>query len=852
MKYAIFLLKSCILTTTILCGFFPCNAQTITFQKTYGGNLSCGGNSPQDQGWSVQPTSDGGYIIGGNTTCLGANIDDVYLIKTDSLGDTLWTKTFGAVDDQYVQGNMSVQQTADGGYVIVGYSLINTPSPGPILIYLIKTDSSGNLLWSETLGAHGSTTKNNYANSVQQTTDGGFIIGGSTSGYGAGLWDLYLIKTDISGGISWTKTFGGTDNEPSGYPVSVRQTTDGGYVIAGVTKSFGAQWIDVYVVKTDSAGNHLWSKQYGGSGVDVVNSIQQTTDGGYILSGYTDSTGAGQTSAFLIKTDTIGDTLWTKKYKNNNSYCIAASARQTNDGGYIFTGETFINSSSVSLLVKTDANGDTLWVRTFPASRGSAVQQTIDNGFVVTGWRQQGITDTDVLLIKTDSDGNSVCNQSSVTLTIANPLFTVAAPATQTGTGGSTGSIATTIGSGGTVTDFTAPQVIIISVNVSCNGGSNGAATANGSGGTTPYSYLWSNGQTAQTATELVSGTYTVTISDAGSCTVTALATVTEPAAISVTTSSVAANCGQSDGSATVNAIGGNAPYAYQWQNGQTAQTATGLPAGTYSVTITDSSSCTQTAIATVNNTSAPALTISTANPICNGENNGTATANATGGTSPYNFNWSNGQITQSATGLPAGNYTVTVTDATGCIIMTTATISEPPLITGDIITPDTTISIGVTVQLYGWGSGSNFLWSPAQGLSCTSCQNPSANPNATTTYYLTVSDANGCSSIDSVTITVKKENILCGEIFIPNIFSPNNDGTNDKLFVHGNCIKELYFTIYDRWGEKVFETTDQSVGWGGTYKNKMMNTAVFVYYAKGTFTNNDPFYRQGTITLVR
>ena len=188
-------------------------------------------------GQSVQQTSDGEYIIAGNTYSYGAGDYDVYLIKTDPNGDSQWQKTFGGSDSDH---GYSVQQTTDGGYIIAGFTY--SYGAGDYDVYLIKTDPNGNSQWQRTFG--GPNYEDGY--SVQQTSDGGYIIAGSTDSYGAEYTNIYLIKTDPNGDSEWQKTFGGNLGE-SGY--SVQQTSDGGYIIAGLTDSYGAGNWDVYLIK---------------------------------------------------------------------------------------------------------------------------------------------------------------------------------------------------------------------------------------------------------------------------------------------------------------------------------------------------------------------------------------------------------------------------------------------------------------------------------------------------------------------------------------------------------------------------------------------------------------------------
>jgi hypothetical protein len=285
------------------------------------------GNIKNDYGNSVQQTADGGYIIAGIITIPSAEgyHQDFYLVKTDSQGDALWTRTYGGSSND---GANSVQQTADGGYIMAGGTSSFGAGRGDF--YLVKTDSLGDTLWTRTYGG----SDDDGASSVQQTADGGYIVAGSTSSFGVG-GDFYLVKTNSSGYTLWTRTYGGSAGDRAN---SVQQTADGGYIVAGSTSSFGAAG-DFYLVKTDSSGDTLWTRNYGGSSGDGANSVQRTADGGYIMAGYTWSFGAGGCDFYLVKTDSIGDTLWTRTYGGTN-YDGANSVQQTTDGGYVVAGHT--------------------------------------------------------------------------------------------------------------------------------------------------------------------------------------------------------------------------------------------------------------------------------------------------------------------------------------------------------------------------------------------------------------------------------------------------------------------------------------------------------------------------------
>jgi hypothetical protein len=255
---------------------------TLSWTKTYS-------NKGENAGYSINQTSDGGYII------TGVQDGDICLLKTNPLGDSTWVKYYGGGFDDC---GHSVNQTTDGGYIITGTIRNNDTGSDTGDVYLIKTDSLGDSLWVQTYGG----LHDDGGYSVQQTSDGGYIITGYTASFNVdSLYDIYLIKTDASGDSIWATAFGSTGYDDCGY--SVYQTNDGGYIICGSTTNTDSSGdpMDVCLIKVDSHGSDTWKMNIGGSNCDCGQSVYITSDGGYIIAGYTSSFGNGKDDVYLIK-----------------------------------------------------------------------------------------------------------------------------------------------------------------------------------------------------------------------------------------------------------------------------------------------------------------------------------------------------------------------------------------------------------------------------------------------------------------------------------------------------------------------------------------------------------------------
>ncbi|MFC1733282.1 gliding motility-associated C-terminal domain-containing protein [candidate division KSB1 bacterium] len=311
---------------------------------------------------------------------------------------------------------------------------------------------------------------------------------------------------------------------------------------------------------------------------------------------------------------------------------------------------------------------------------------------------------------------------------------------------------------------------------------------------------------------------------------------------------------GDCDGIATLNIISGTPPYTYSWSTGSTNDTIYNLCGGTYTCTVTDAMAC--ISIETIVVPEPPPFF---SNPLsgnipCVEVCMGTADANVSGSIPPYNYFWNTGQTVNPLTNLCAGTYYFTVSDFNSCQISDSVIVEIiPTFINADAWVDDDTIYSGQTTQIHA----TNFIncmysWIPVTGLDDPNSSDPNASPTVTTVYYIVITDQYGCTFIDSVKITVL--DVFCDEpyIYVPNAFTPNNDNKNDILYVRSNFIEDVYIAIYDRWGEKVFETDDIRIGWDGTYKGKPCDPGVFVYYLDVTCYNKQIFQKKGNITLIK
>ncbi len=380
--------SSCCIIATVYCLLAYGYPDTL-WTRTYGG-------SANEVAYSVCNTHEGDFVVAGLTVTFGSGPQDVYVVKIDAYGDTLWTRVYGGSSYEAAHG---VCVTSDSCYVVAGYT--ESFGGGAKDIYLLKLDADGVIQWTKTYGG----SLQDCAYSVCETQDGGLVVVGYKNGPSGWVkGDLWILKMDSFGDTVWTKTYGGTGQD---YGVSVQETSDGGFIIAGINSSESAGGKDVWLVKTDAYGDTAWTQIYGGGLEDVGYDARVTSDSGYIVTGYINGTGewtAGD--LWLLKTDATGDTAWTRVYGSAGED-FGFTVFPTHDNGYIIGGTRATNGGDMWLL-KTDALGDTVWTQKYggaghESSLGLVV--TSDSGYVVAGHTSSfGAGAIDFYVVRTEPD----------------------------------------------------------------------------------------------------------------------------------------------------------------------------------------------------------------------------------------------------------------------------------------------------------------------------------------------------------------------------------------------------------------------------------------------------------------
>ncbi len=360
------------------------------------------GGSDNDEASFIQQTSDGGYIVAGYTRPINAVKGDIWILKLSTAGVIEWQRTYGESDDDYAE---CIQQTNDGSYIVAGHT--KSFGAGGSDIWILKLDSKGNIKWQRTYG--GSDLDLVY--SIQQTDDDGYILVARTCSFGAGSDDIWILKLDSEGNIKWQRTYGGTSYDMA---YSIQQTSDRGYIVAGRTYSFGEGKDDAWILKLTSSGDIEWQRTYGGSGYDGSSFIQQTSDGGYIVLGYYTFDCLEGADTWILKLNPEGEIEWQQTYKEIDGHdFFPRSFQQTSDGGYIVAGWIDLTGWAFgdAWILKLTSIGDIEWQRIYGESdphsdNASSIQETSDGGYIAAGSTNSfGAGNTDIWILKLDSEG---------------------------------------------------------------------------------------------------------------------------------------------------------------------------------------------------------------------------------------------------------------------------------------------------------------------------------------------------------------------------------------------------------------------------------------------------------------
>ncbi|MBI4932201.1 MAG: PKD domain-containing protein [Bacteroidetes bacterium] len=735
---------------------------------------------------------------------------------TDSPWDYVWTGPFGPV---LTQNNISTPSTATGlcagTYTVtvtdnnncVSFATVTITQPAVLTAAMSSTPAScGSSTGSASVTAGGGTPAYTYAWSPSG--------GNSSSATGLSAGNYTVTITDgngctATGTVTVASTASGTANISSSANVTCNGANNGNATatMTGGTPNYTYAWNNGQTTSTATSlppGNYTCTiTDANGCTATTTVSITQpaalsasvtTTNSICTASNGTASVSAsGGTGAYTYLWNPSGQTSPTATGLSSGTYSVTVtdangctfvlSATVNSTGGgtasILSSNNVLCNGGNTGNATATMTGGTPNYTFVWSNGQTTSVATGLSFGnYTVTVTDANGCSSVTTVSISqptalsaVPSQTNVTCNggntgSASVNMSGGTPAYTYAwnpsGGNSSSATGLSAGNYSVTVTdangctsvSAFTITQPTAVTAVPSSTNVSCNGGSNGSASVTAGGGAGGYSYLWSNSQTTSSATGLIAGNYSVTVTDASGCTSSAAVVISQPTAITATTSSVNEICNQLNGSATVSPSGGTGAFTYLWSNGQATSTATGLAAATYSVTVTDANGCTYSTTVTVNSTGGPIANAGPNASVCFGAS---TTLSVTGGGT---YAWvpaaglncttcSNPVATPNA----STTYTVVVTDVNGCFASANVTVTVNALPVPNA-GADVSICSGTSAQLNASGGGT-YLWSPANGLSSTNISNPVASPASTTTYSLTVTDANGCSNSDAVMVTI-------------------------------------------------------------------------------------------------
>ncbi len=882
---------------TIIISFFILLDFGLKAQESF--EITVGGEG-EELPYDIKALDDGSYTILGRTNSFGAGDHDIIFFNVKSDGQVNWIKTIGT-DQRDVARHFI--KTNDGGFLIGAWK----GTGGTVDDWnVIKTDSEGNILWERFVGG-------TYDDELQDLIrdQNNFYLAGSTINYGNGYTHIYLSELTDDGTFLWFKVYSGGLNE---HCKALRKVNNG--LILGVfSKSFGNNSYSFMLVKTDLFGNIKWSKAYLTSGDDIYRDLLLTKDGGYLSVGFSNSFGSGDNDIFLLKTDSSGNVLWSKTYggiKDDR----ALNIKELGDGNYIVSGETksFGNGNGDVLLLKISPFGDVVWSKIYGGKeeeRYASCDVLENGGFIIASQTQSYGEQGDIFVVKTDSLGRSCCSRDIEGVTVKNvevtmqnvelnknedhefPVWDVqeSTPSVTSKLvcinslkvigdtvvcGESSGIVysilpkldgaytwhvpdgATIVSGQGTseiVVDFNGTSGYVTAsfesycadkisdslfVNLSegfninlgsdttfCNGN-----TLLLSPGSDYFHYLWQDGSTDSLYVADASGTYWVQVTDSSGCKATDSITIDTFPGFDF-----------SIGNDTTICFGDYvflyAPLgfeSYQWQDGSDNTSYIADTSGYYWLEVTDTNNCVARDSMLLTANKVPADILGNDTLFCK---DGTLTLR----TNPVyeQYFWNNGSNDSVLTTSQPGKYWVTVFDTLGCSGSDTIKLDYFPAIMleldaiGQLCEDDSVILQAVS-------NYNNYLWQD-------SSQNQTNIARDSGIYWVKVTTPCETKS-DSITIDA------CSSIWIPNVFTPNNDGYNDYFGAVAKNIIKFKLVIFNRWGQELKTLHSINEKWDGTYRGQKAAQGTYFWVAVYEQVDRNGSAKhirlQGSVTLIR
>lgn len=617
-----------ILLFIILTGF----AQTLFGQHVFTWQRTYGVETLDDFAEDIVQIPDGDYVFTGSTNGFDGDGYDIFLVKLDRVGNVMWSREHGT---PAMDKGRSLAMTDDGGFAIVGMTL--DTENGDSDVFFIKTDAEGNEEFTQTYGLP---TLNEEGFSLQATADGGYII----TGFAVNMdndEELYLIKTRADGSVQWSNTYGGIKDD-RGHSVII--TSDGGYAVAGVTESIGSGKEDAFLLKTDFVGNEMWARAYGNSNNNAANELIQTSDGGFLLTGYNEFAAYVPEDLYIVHTDANGVEIWDRSFGgsfNMTGHSISA----VSSGGFIVAGERSFNAANTStdvFLMRLGSTGVPMWEKTIGGSqeeKASSIFHTADGGFVVAGLQfgEFNGTNSNALVLKLSELGDI---------------------------------------------DTTFNVVVEENSPLPCADSETGAIDVWVTGGEYPYHYDWDREELSGFhATDLATGTYIVTVTGTDNQVIEQNITISTLPELTVQIEALSPeSCnGLMDGMAESFVEGGTGEYTYEWDNGQVTFITNTLSAGLHTLTVTDENGCTVIGEVLIESGLELDITVTENHPAsCANAEDGQFSLDTESGLPPYQYDIGDGFSSNSTfSNLASGLYSVTVQDALGCTTETTVGIEE-------------------------------------------------------------------------------------------------------------------------------------------------------------------------------